>query len=60
MNLDELIQALIDLKESGKAIDKLPVVFITKKGNHKSIDRIKVKADQVSCNKNYISLITLD
>lgn len=59
MNLDELIEALIDLKQSGKAVDKLPVQFRSRKGNI-SIDRVKVYADSNNSLLNHIELISLD
>lgn len=41
MNLDELIEALQDLKQSGKEIGKLPVEFYRRKKTNKSVDQIK-------------------
>lgn len=59
MNLDELIQILTDIKESGKAVDKLPIVYKRFKKGNKSIDRIKVYADSVDNKWNRIELISL-
>ena len=42
MNLNELIEALIELRDSGKALDRTPVVFVTRRlKNKKPINRIK-------------------
>jgi len=42
MNLDELIQALTELKESGKAVDKLPVYFVTRRRD-REINLVSIK-----------------
>ncbi|MCE5332723.1 MAG: hypothetical protein LLF95_11375 [Bacteroidales bacterium] len=41
MNLDELIQALTELKESGRVIDKEPVYYLDKLGNEYPINVVK-------------------
>lgn len=41
MNLDELIEALLELKESGRAIDKEPVYFIYPEGGEQIITSVK-------------------
>lgn len=46
MNLDELIQALIDLKEEGKIIHHLPVIFSTRHKDH-TIDRVKIEKSKI-------------
>ena len=42
MTLNELIEALQDLKQSGKEVGRLPVEFYRRKKDNKSIDSIKV------------------
>ena len=51
MNLDELIQALQDLKESGKCINKLNVYF-EGKNKFKSIDIVKAYTGNANNSKN--------
>lgn len=46
MNLDELIEALQDLKKSGKAIDKLPCFFVTRRRD-RQINQVKIKPQAV-------------
>lgn len=41
MTLDELIEALQDLKKSGKEIGRLPVEFYRREKKNKTIDRVK-------------------
>lgn len=60
MTLDELIEALQDLKNSGKAVDKLPVEFYRPRKENKSIDRVKVYADNTNGGLDRIELISLD
>ena len=61
MNLNELIQQLQDLKESGKEIGRLPVEFRRLKKTNKSIDRVKVYADaSQNAGRDRIELISLD
>lgn len=59
MNLNELIEALTELKESGKAVEKLPVVFYRRRKQNKSIDRIKVYSDNSDGKWDRIELISV-
>lgn len=43
MNYEELLQQLIDLKESGKEISKCLVVYKTRKGKMKDIEHVGIK-----------------
>jgi len=60
MNLDELIEALQDLKSTGKAVNKLPVEFHRRKKDNKSIDKVKVYADNTKGGLDRIELISFD
>lgn len=40
MNLDELIEALTDLKQSGRVIDREPVIFIDESGYEHEINQV--------------------
>lgn len=40
--LDEFINELIEIRDSGRALSRAQVVFITKKGNAKPILRIAI------------------
>jgi len=59
MTLDELIQQLTELKESGKEIGRLPVEFRKSRKSNRSIDKIKVYADSGSGSTDRIELIHL-
>ena len=59
MTLDELIQQLTELKESGKEIGRLPVEFRKRRKSNRSIDKIKVYADSGSGPTDRIELIHL-
>lgn len=41
MNLDELIEALQDLKQSGRVINKEPVYFVYPEGGEQKITSVK-------------------
>jgi len=57
MTLDELIQQLTELKESGKEIGRLPVEYHKRRKSNKSIDRVKVYADSGTGSTDRIELI---
>lgn len=59
MTLDELIQELTELKESGKEIGKYKVVFRRNQHPDKEIDRIKVRTGSITGGVDRIELINL-
>ena len=59
MNLNELIQALTELKEQGKVVDKLPVRFFRRMKKNKSIDRVNIYIDSSGKGIDCIELISL-
>ena len=58
MTLDELIEALQDLKKSGKQIGKSPVEFLRRKKPNKSVDSVRVKTDYHTDGEYRIELIS--
>lgn len=60
MTLDELIQQLTELKDSGKEIGKYKVVFYRRIKSDLEIDRVKVYSGSMSGMPNKIELINID
>jgi len=59
MTLDELIQQLTELKESGKEIGKYKVVFYRNWKSDLEIDRVKVYSGSSSGSIDQIQLINI-
>ena len=60
MTLDELIQQLTELKESGKEIGRYKVVFYRNWKSDCEIDRVKVYSGSSTGSIDQIELISLD
>jgi hypothetical protein len=56
MNYEELLQALLELKEKGNILDKLPVVYVSRKGRKKPISEVKVFTGRIRLTENCIEL----